>query len=149
VVNSIVVSGLLVLIVFANFAYQLLPRVPIWLPYAGLFGSLALGYLIPLQSLFLPQVWLRIAVATAVLCIPVFFAGMVFIRSFGETEFSGDSLGWNLLGAVLGGMLETTSQATGMHALLIWAAFLYAGSWIARYWAKVDGRVSRVAAAKA
>jgi hypothetical protein len=56
---------------------------------------------------------------------------MVFIRSFAQVRFAGDALGWNLLGAVLGGMLETVSQATGLRSLLILTALLYLASWIA------------------
>ena len=63
---------------------------------------------------------------------PIFFAGLVFVRSFADLRFSGAALGWNLFGAVFGGMLETTSQATGMRALTLMAVGLYVGSWIAR-----------------
>jgi len=57
---------------------------------------------------------------------------MVFIRSFSEASFSGAALGWNLMGAVFGGMLETVSQATGLRSLLIIASALYLGSWLVR-----------------
>jgi hypothetical protein len=74
---------------------------------------------------------LRITVATLLLCSPVLFAGMVFIRSFSNAQFSGAALGWNLIGAVLGGMLETTSQAMGIRALVLVTVGLYVASWIA------------------
>ena len=132
VVNSIVVSGLLVLIVISNLIYERWKSYPLALPYTGIIVSAMLAYVVPLRALLFPNVGLRITVATLLLCLPVLFAGMVFIRSFSEAHFSGAALGWNLIGAVLGGMLETLSQATGLRALVLIAIALYVGSWIAR-----------------
>ena len=67
------------------------------------------------------------------LCVPVFFAGIVFIKSFAEAGFSPDALGSNLLGAMVGGMLESASLWTGIRSLSILAAALYVASWIALY----------------
>jgi hypothetical protein len=61
----------------------------------------------------------------------VFFAGIVFIRSFAGAEFSGAALGSNLLGALVGGVLESLSFWTGLRSLLLIAALLYAASAIA------------------
>jgi len=85
-----------------------------------------------LRALLFEHLSVRITIATLSLCLPVLFAGMVFIRSFSDARFSGTALGWNLIGAVLGGMLETISQATGIRALVLIAIGLYMGSWIAR-----------------
>jgi spermidine synthase len=132
VVNSIVVSGLLVLIVIANLVFERWPSYSMAIPYSGLIFSALAAYLIPTHVLLFANVSLRIAVATLLLCMPIFFAGLVFVRSFADLRFSGAALGWNLFGAVFGGMLETSSQATGMRALTLMAVGLYVGSWIAR-----------------
>jgi len=132
VVNAIVVSGLLALVVIANLVFECWPSYSMAIPYAGIILSAVLAYFIPLHTLLFESVSLRITVATLLLCMPIFFAGMVFVRSFADMHFSGEALGWNLFGAVLGGILETTSQATGMRALVLMAAGLYLGSWIAR-----------------
>jgi hypothetical protein len=63
--------------------------------------------------------------------LPVFFAGTIFIRSFAKIGFSADALGSNLLGAMIGGMLESASLWTGIRSLALLAAVLYAASWIA------------------
>jgi len=131
VVNSIVVSGLLVLIVIANLLFERWPSYSMALPYAGVIISAMVAYLMPVHALLFESLGLRITVATLLLCIPILFAGMVFVRSFADMRFSGAALGWNLLGAVLGGMLETASQATGMRALTLIAVGLYLGSWVA------------------
>lgn len=132
VVNSIVVSGLLVLIVIANLIFERWPSYSVAVPYAGVIFSAMVAYLIPPTALLFESLSLRIMVATLLLCMPILFAGMVFVRSFADMRFSGAALGWNLFGAVLGGMLETFSQATGMRALTLMAVGLYVGSWIAR-----------------
>jgi len=132
IVNSIVVAGLLLLIVISNLIFELWKSYPLALPYIGLIASAVPAYFIPLRALLFENLGARIVIATLLLCLPVLFAGMVFIRSFSEAHFSGAALGWNLIGAVLGGMLETVSQATGLRALVLIAIGLYIGSWIAR-----------------
>jgi hypothetical protein len=89
----------------------------------------AAGYFIPLERLFFHSIWLKALAATAVLCLPVFFAGIVFIRSFAAEGFRSEALGSNLLGALAGGMLESLSMWTGIRSLLIIAAVLYVASW--------------------
>ena len=132
VVNSIVISGLLVLIMGANLIFEHWPSYPLAVPYVGIILAAMLAYFIPLRLLLFESLLLRITVATLLLCLPVFFAGMVFIRSFADAHFSGIALGWNLIGAVLGGMLETISQATGLRALVLIAVAIYIASWVAR-----------------
>ncbi len=64
----------------------------------------------------------------------MFFAGIVFIRSFARERFSAAALGSNLMGALVGGFMESLSMWTGIRSLLMLAALLYAGSWIALRW---------------
>ena len=63
--------------------------------------------------------------------LPVFFAGIVFIRSFAREGFRSEALGSNLFGGLVGGMLESLSMWTGIRSLLIIAALLYIASWVA------------------
>ncbi|HYK82118.1 MAG TPA: methyltransferase domain-containing protein [Gemmatimonadales bacterium] len=131
VVNSIVISGLLILIVAANLLVGWQPRIPVGWAYAGILASIGVSFALPLERLFLPSLWLKALVATAVLCLPVFFAGIVFIRSFARAGFRGEALGSNLLGALVGGLLESLSMWTGIRSLLVIAALLYLASWVA------------------
>jgi len=131
VVNSIVISGLLVLIVAANLLVQWQPRLSVGWAYAGILASIGVSFAVPLERFFLPSLWLKALVATAVLCLPVFFAGIVFIRSFAREGFRGEALGSNLLGALVGGLLESLSMWTGIRSLLVIAALLYLASWAA------------------
>jgi spermidine synthase len=128
-VNSIVIAGLLLLIVAANFLVQWMPTIPVAVGYAGILCTIAAGYFIPMERLFFQSIWVKALAATAVLCLPVFFAGIVFIRSFAREGFRGEALGSNLLGALTGGMLESLSMWTGIRSLLIIAGLLYLASW--------------------
>jgi SAM-dependent methyltransferase len=130
-VNSIVISGLLLLIVVANVVVDNVRRVPTWLAYAGLFSTMLVGYVVPGDALFFGNPWVRGVIATAVLSLPVFFAGIVFIQSFAEARFSSAALGSNLFGALVGGLLESLSLWTGLRSLLVLAALLYLASLIA------------------
>ncbi len=128
-VNSIVIAGLMILIVASNFLVQWQPKIPVSVGYAGILCTIAAGYFLPLERLFFQSIWVKALAATAVLCLPVFFAGIVFIRSFALEGFRSEALGSNLLGALTGGMLESLSMWTGIRSLLIIAAVLYLASW--------------------
>ena len=106
------------------------PRFPYTAAYVGIFASLAVAYLIPLEGFFFPSIWLKAFSAGVVLCLPVFFAGIIFIRSFALLNFSSEALGSNLFGALIGGLLESTSYWTGIRSLLLLAALLYCISWL-------------------
>lgn len=125
VVNSIVISALMVLIVASNVLVEFKPKINVRVVYAGIFVSMLAAYLIPIETYFFRSFWLKAPVATAVLCLPVFFAGIVFIRSFAQVGFRGTALGSNLIGALTGGLLESLSTWTGIRSLLVIAALLY------------------------
>jgi hypothetical protein len=125
---------LLTLIVAANFLVEWKPRVPLTIAYVGIFGSILVAYAVPLETFFFASIWIKALTATVVLCLPVFFAGIVFIRSFARDKFRSEALGSNLFGALVGGMLESLSLWTGMRSLLVLAALLYLGSLIALRW---------------
>jgi Spermine/spermidine synthase domain len=130
-VNSIAVSGILLLIIASNFLVDYFPKISLSIGYVGIFSSIAVGYLVPLETLFFRSMALKALSATLVLCMPVFFAGIVFIRSFAEASFRGEALGSNLFGALVGGLLESLSYWTGIRSLLLVAAILYLASRLA------------------
>jgi spermidine synthase len=128
-VNSIAISGLLLLIVGSNVLVERKKNFNIRVAYAGIFASMLVSYSVPMQSLFFASYWLKVLAAVAVLGLPVFFAGIVFIRSFAGAGFQGAALGSNLFGALVGGLLESLSMWTGIRSLLIVAGLLYLASW--------------------
>lgn len=128
IVNSLVISAILLVIVAANLISKLNPQFCKWAGYAGLLLSMTLAYALPLRWLFLESLWLKVLISMLLLCAPVFFAGIVFLRTFAEAGFKGEALGSNLLGAAAGGFLESLSYWTGLKALLIVSAILYSAA---------------------
>jgi hypothetical protein len=124
-VNSIVITSLLLFILLANLVTYLFPRFAQQVAYWGLFGTLFLSYLIPGNALFYESMLARAAVAAAVYCSPVFFAGLVFISSFKRVGFRAEAFGSNLLGSLVGGLLDSLSFLIGIKALVVVAACLY------------------------
>jgi len=93
-------------------------------------------YGILLMTLFaawiVPEGWLlalsapsRFIAATTLAFSPIFVANLIFAERFRDTLNSTDAFGANLIGAILGGLLEYTSLVMGYHGLLILAGVLY------------------------
>jgi spermidine synthase len=112
--------------------------------YAGLAVSLLIAYLLPPSALLIDPPILRYAVGSAIAFAPVFFANLVFTFSFRESDAADLAFGANLVGAVVGGVLEWTALVTGYQALLIVVAGVYAVAWLTRP-AHELGRQLRVA----
>ena len=74
---------------------------------------------------------MKTGVTALVLCLPVLFAGIIFIRSFAQAGFASDALGSNLFGALVGGPLESLSFWLGTKSLTLLALCLYLGSALA------------------
>lgn len=124
-VNGIVIGAILVALLIANAVIEKNPQLwSRWWTFAGLLGGLLLAYVVPFSRIpgSAPFVgWL----AAGFFAIPVFFAGILFASEFQAAESPSAALGANMLGAVVGGLLENLSLITGMKALLLIAIVLY------------------------
>jgi SAM-dependent methyltransferase len=127
-VNSIIITSLLLFILLANLVISLAPNFPMPVAYAGLMLTLAASYLIPANTLFFDSIMARGIAATALYCSPVFFAGLIFVTSFREAGFRAEAFGSNLVGSLVGGLLESLSYMIGIKALVLVAALLYLAS---------------------
>jgi len=124
-VNAVVISALLLLIMAGNTLAGRYPRMPAGFAYVCLGISILVAYFTPLEALLLPSFWQRAAAGGLVLCLPVLFASIIFIRSFSAAGFQGAALGSNLIGALLGGLAESLSMATGLRSLALVAGLFY------------------------
>ena len=100
--------------------------------YAGLAGSLLLAYLLPPSALLIDPPIVRYAIGSAIAFAPVFFANLVFTFSFKDSDAADLAFGANLVGAMVGGVLEWSALVTGYQALLMVVAGVYLLAWIAR-----------------
>ncbi len=95
-----------------------------WL-YALLFGLLVLNYLLPAERLLLGSPLLRYTAASVFAFAPIFLANVVFSSSFRDAEEADVAFGSNLLGIMVGGMLEYTSLIFGYRFLLLLVILFY------------------------
>jgi len=130
-VNSIVIGVLLLLIVAANGVAAIAPKLRYEFGYVGVIVMIAAAYAVPTQALLFESFVVRATVATLFLCLPAFFAGIVFVKRFAASGFSSDAIGSNLLGSLAGGILESLSLWSGLKSLLLVAALLYLAAWLA------------------
>jgi hypothetical protein len=136
-VNSLVFFAILcsvMLAVFLSARFPVKPSVPL---YGLLVAALLLAYFVP-QDAFLSigSVPARYALASLVAFLPVFLANLVFAGSFKGTGPSADvAFASNLIGIMLGGMLEYTSLLIGyQNLLLIVIAFYLLSALLLRRW---------------
>jgi hypothetical protein len=124
-VNALVFFGILVAVLLAvEIARRVrLPRAPFL--YASLAISLGVAWLVPPSALLALAGPSRLLAATALAFLPVFLANLIFAARFRDTARSTVAFGANLLGAMLGGVLEYGALVVGYRNLLFTVAVLY------------------------
>jgi hypothetical protein len=127
--SAVVFGSILIMLLGATIVMQLRPmrwRIAV----AGLMLSLLAGYLTPIQLLVGQDVPLKLLLSALFVGLPIFFASVCFALRF-RVRISPDiAFGWNLLGAVAGGLLEFSSMAIGFKALSLLAMVLYLAAFV-------------------
>ncbi len=139
VVNTIVISGILIVILASNFVSMKWKNLRIGWIYAALIVSLMINYLVPI-GIFSGLEPIAKAVSFGLfMSSPIFFAGIIFSTIFSGISDRAGALASNLFGAMVGGMSECLSFAFGIKALLIVAAVFYTLSLLSgrQYWLKI------------
>jgi SAM-dependent methyltransferase len=129
VVNALVFGGILLSVLAAvTFARRFpLPRPVVLFPL--LFVAVAVSWFIqPGALLGLDPAW-RFAASIGVYFSPIFLANLVFAQRFAVAEDSTAAFGANLLGAMVGGVVEYAALVTGYQALAVLVAVFYAAAW--------------------
>jgi hypothetical protein len=133
-VNAVVFAGVLLSVLLA------IQVARTWLPTQGrsygllyliLIGSLLVAWLVPTHLLLQLDAGPRFVAAVAISFMPIFLANLVFSQRFRDVPDPPSAFGANLLGAMVGGLLEYMALVTGYQALLIAVALLYGAAWIA------------------
>jgi spermidine synthase len=131
-VNAVIVSGVLVMILLANLLAYRFPRLPLGWVYLALIGTCLALYFVDLARFaFLPYSSKAVVVG-GLTTLPMLFSGIVFIRSFAAVTGKDEALGANLLGALVGALLQSATFVTGIKALLLIVALLYVISFLTR-----------------
>lgn len=130
IVNALAFFAIL-LVVLAAIGVNAKLRIPrAWPIYAAIIIALALNALLPPTALLLDPPWLRYALASALVFAPIFFANVAFSFSFRDSQAADMAFASNVVGAMVGGVLEWTALLTGYQALLAIAAVLYVAAYL-------------------
>jgi Spermine/spermidine synthase domain len=124
-VNALVFGGVLLAVLAA---VETSRRVVIKRPqllYVGLLAALAVAWIVPQASLLALTLVPRFIVAVLIAFAPIFLANLLFTQRFRDAGDSAVAFAANLLGAMVGGVIEYVSLITGYRALLIVVAGLY------------------------
>lgn len=132
-VNSLVFATVLVLILLANvYVLKAAPERLHW-HYVGLFVLLAAAALVPFDLFISGGLLWRYAMPCVLALGPMFFAGVIFARTFRDATNPDQAFGSNIAGAVIGGLCESFSMLLGFSYLLLLAILFYAlCTWLPR-----------------
>jgi SAM-dependent methyltransferase len=129
-VNAMAFAAILASVLLA-IGVNAVTRPPRPLLYASLGLTLVLAYLLPPSALLFDPAWLRYVAAALIAFAPVFFANLIFTASFRDTKTADMAFASNLIGAMVGGVLEYAALVTGFQALLIVVAAIYGAAYLA------------------
>lgn len=129
-VNTLVFAGVLVAVFMAvELSRHVRLASPVLL-YASLGIALALAWIVPQESLLGLSLMPRFLAAVALAFSPVFLANLIFAQRFEQVGSSTAAFGANLLGAMIGGLLEYSAMVVGYRALLILVLVLYTAAYL-------------------
>jgi hypothetical protein len=125
-VNSVVFFAVLVMILLANL--WTLKRAParLWPYFVGLLLTLLLNCIVPLDYFLGLHRGLQVVGSSLLVFAPVFFAGVIFAASFRRAEAPDRAFGYNIAGAMLGGLCENSSMLLGFQYVVLVAVGFYA-----------------------
>ncbi len=125
IVNSVVIFAVLVMILGANlFVFAVKPE-RLGPYYAGLFLSLIISALVPMEYFLGMERTAQIAGSSLLAFVPIVFAGVIFAVSFSRVAEPDKAFGANIAGAMFGGLAEYSSMLLGFQYLLFVAVALY------------------------
>jgi spermidine synthase len=134
-VIGIVISAILLMAFLANCAVQWFRiRSPI-LWFLFLVASLLVGYLFSGQGGFGASISGKIDTVLLLTC-PMFFSGIVFSTFLAHTEDVAGVMAVNILGAMIGGILEYNSMYFGFRFLYLLALMMYVLAFVSYYLTK-------------
>lgn len=124
-VNALVFGGVLTSVLAAiEVARRWQPRRLEWL-YAALLVAVGVAWVVPVEFLLSLDTAPRFVLTVLVWFTPIFIANLVFANRFRNVEKSNVAFGANLLGAMVGGLLEYAALITGYQTLLLLVAVIY------------------------
>ncbi len=123
--NSFVISAVLLMILVANLLVLRFKPKNLVAPYVLLFVTLLISYFVPIACFNgLTLVW-RMICASLFLALPIPFAAWIFAITFSRATEPAKLFGMNLLGTLIGSVMEYFSMVLGISAMNLLALVLY------------------------
>ena len=129
-VVGITIISVLVMAFLANLAAGGLRRQILTLAFAGLLAILMVGYTISVRESIQAASFAERLLLVLILVGPLFFSGIVFSTLLKGAGNIASAMSYNLMGAMLGGVLEYNSMRFGFSSLYLIAFVLYGGAWV-------------------
>jgi len=131
-VNALVFAGILLTVLAAievvrRFSFAHPGRL-----YVTLAAALMLAWVVSPESLLSLSIVPRFIAATGIAFGPIFVANLIFAERFKDVGSSVVAFGSNLLGAMIGGLLEYGALVIGYRSLLLVVAGLYCLAFVSR-----------------
>ncbi|MEW5978885.1 MAG: hypothetical protein AB1898_24080 [Acidobacteriota bacterium] len=127
-VNSIVVGAVLCTILLANLLVGRFSSLSFTALYLGLLACLLFNFAFSFDTLNQLSWTYRLTASSLIVSSPIFFAALIFARSFASVPSPSLALASNLFGSLLGGLLEYLDMWTGLRWLNLLALLLYFSS---------------------
>ncbi len=125
IVNSVVLTAIFVTILLANL-YCVKKSISSLKPYyLLLFAAFCLNYFFPIHIVLQYGMFLKFIAAGILIGLPIFFSGIIFVSKFQHATQRSIAMGSNLIGAMLGGILEYSSMVLGFKNLMFLIVVLY------------------------
>jgi len=129
-VNSLVFFTALLLVLAANLYAMKRAGERLWPHYLALAAFLGLAVAVPVDAFIDGGILWRYAVPSLLALGPMFFAGVIFARTFRASANPDMAFGSNIAGSMLGGLCEAFSMMLGFRYLILLALAFYALSWM-------------------
>ncbi len=124
-VNAVIISSILLMALLANWIAYRFPKMFLTPVYFLLVGTCLTLYFVDLARFgFLPY-FTKAMIVGGLTSLPMLFSGIVFVRSFAIAKDKSNALGANLIGALVGALLQSVTFIIGIKALLLVVAGFY------------------------
>lgn len=127
-VNLMVFTSILVMVLVANLLVQRRQPLRTAPLFAVLLASLGVAYVVPVSDLLWLGTLGQWVVGGLLVALPVLFASLIFSTLLARRADPARALAYNLLGAIVGGVLEYSSMVIGIKGLYLLAGTVYVGA---------------------
>ena len=131
-VNAVIITGVLAMVLIANAIVMKWPRIPVAPVFGILIATVVALYFVDLARFAFMDPVPKAILVGGLTTLPMVFSGIVFARAFAVATHKDHALGANLLGALLGAILQSLSFLIGIKALLLVVAAFYVAAMFTR-----------------